>query len=431
MSPLAPPNHDGPVAEYIAHNCVRWRVLLQDLIRIPSCFGNEHAIVDRVASHIRGLGIRVEHVVHDHERLRALLDAQPPLCDTAGRSSLVARIRGTSAGRSLAINTHLDVVPEGDAQDWQYPPYAGHIDEERSIIFGRGAMDDKAGVVVALALLEMLACGLVRPAGDVVFQFVLEDESTGNGTLLCLDGGHGADAALILDGTRKDKAINEHAGNMEFGVRLTGRPASVAVSHVGINAAEMMARLLIRLRDATFALNATRSERWRQFPSPYQLIIHKFNSQGAPLTVPASAWAQCYLTFPPPDTLNTMRRQLQDEATQFARQHNLPTVPELEWVGFATEPVCSPTSELEACLQASVARMGLPPVALVPSTGTSDLRHFVRTGMPCLLYGPGAGFNPHRHDEHYYLEDLSTMIHIYLDVVERWCGLTLPLRQSA
>jgi len=248
----------GAAAEFIARNLGRWQALLQELIRIPSHFGSEHAIVDRVARHIRELGVRVERVPHDPQRLRLLPDAQPPLCDTPGRCSLVARIPGAGQGRSLAINTHLDVVPEGDTAQWQYPPYAGHIDAERGIIYGRGAMDDKAGVVVALALLETLARGIVRPAGDVVFHFVLEDETTGNGTLLCLDAGHGADAALILDGTRKEKAVNEHAGNMEFEVRLSGRPASVVVSHVGVNAAELMARLLIRLREAFFALNETR-----------------------------------------------------------------------------------------------------------------------------------------------------------------------------
>jgi acetylornithine deacetylase len=431
MDPLARPNLEGPVAEFIAKNCVRWRLLLQELIRIPSHFGSEHAIVERVAGHIRGLGVRVERVPHDPEHMRQLAGVQWPLCDTPGRCSLVARIRGTGVGRSLAISTHLDVVPEGDARDWLHPPYAGHIDEERGIIYGRGAMDDKAGVVIALALLEMLACGLVRPAGDVVFHFVLEDETTGNGTLLCLDAGHGADAGLILDGTRKDKAINEHAGNMEFEVRLTGRPASVAVSHVGVNAAEMTARLLVRLRDATFALNATRAEPWRQFPSPYQLVIHKISSAGDRLTVPASAWAQCYVTFPPPDTLATMRARLQDETTRFAQEHDLPTVPALDWVGFATEPVRSSPGELEGFLQASAARLGLAPITVVPSTGTSDLRHFVQYGIPCLLYGPGTGFNPHRPDEHYSLEDLPTMARIYLDVIQSWCGLALPRRQSA
>jgi acetylornithine deacetylase len=418
---MAPPLPHG-VHEFVAANLGRWKSLLQELIRIPSCFGQEHALVDHVAAHIEQLGLQAIRVSHDAERLRQLPGVQPPFCATPGRCSLVTRFPGAGNGRSLAINTHLDVVPEGDVGQWRYPPFAGHIDDERNVIYGRGAMDDKAGVAISLAFLETLACGIVQPAGDVVCHYVLEDETTGNGTLLCLEAGHGADGALILDGTRKDRAINEHAGNMQFAVRMTGRPASVSVSHMGVNAAEMLARLVLRLRDAVFALNAERADPWTRFPSPYQLVIHKIHSDGAQLTVPETAWAECYVTFPPPFTLASIREFLHDQTVQFAAEQGLPTMPTLDWVGFATEPVGSPNSEIEAILQASAARLGLPPIDVGPSTGTSDLRHFHHAGIPCLLYGPGSGFNPHRPDEHYHLDDLPTMVLLYLDFIQSWCS---------
>src|SRR5205085_8417265 len=99
--------------------------------------------------------------------------------------------------------------------------------------------------------------------------------------------------------------------------------------------------------------------------------------------------------------------------------------------GFAAEPVCSPSGALEAFLQASAARRGLPPIDVGPSTGTSDLRHFVAAGIPCLLYGPGTGFNPHRPDEHYQLDDLPTMILLYLDLIHAWCGAAASVRGAA
>ena len=53
----------------------------------------------------------------------------------------------------------------------------------------------------------------LRFDGDLLFHFVLEDEITGNGSLMCLEAGHTADAAIILDGTRPDRAIEQHAGD--------------------------------------------------------------------------------------------------------------------------------------------------------------------------------------------------------------------------
>jgi acetylornithine deacetylase len=329
---------------------------------------------------------------------------------------------GAGGGRSLIINTHLDIVPEGDPSDWTYPPFSGHIDRERNIIYGRGAMDDKAGLTASLAVLETL-CKSERPlSGDVLFQYVLEDEITGNGSLLCLEAGFGGDAALIMDGTRTDKAINEHAGQLQFEITVKGKPASVSVSHMGTNAAEMMARLVIHLREAVFALNAARLPPWTRFPSPYQLVIQKIESQGAQLTVPELALAQCYVTFPPQFSLATMRRFLEQQAGEFVALSGASIEPRLSWNGFATEPVRSDTSQMEQALQESAARLGMAAIDVGPSTGTSDMRHFSLAGIPCMLYGPGNGYNPHRPDEHYYLDDLPRIILFYLAFAHSWCG---------
>jgi acetylornithine deacetylase/succinyl-diaminopimelate desuccinylase-like protein len=99
----------------------------------------------------------------------------------------------------------------------------------------------------------------------------------------------------------------------------------------------------------------------------------------------------------------------------------------LNWNGFATEPVHSDTEQLEQVLQDSAVRLGMPPIDIGPSTGTSDMRHFSQVGIPCVLYGPGNGYNPHRPDEHYYLDDLPRIILLYLEFVHAWCGAA-PMR---
>src|SRR5215475_16043735 len=45
-----------------------------------------------------------------------------------GRANLVARIRGSGQGPSLALLGHTDVVP-ADARDWKHPPFSGHLDD--------------------------------------------------------------------------------------------------------------------------------------------------------------------------------------------------------------------------------------------------------------------------------------------------------------
>ncbi len=411
----------GVYTSSIETNLERWRSLFQELIQVPSHFEGEQQIVDKVAAYIESLGVELHRVPHGADTLKGLPGAQNPLSDTPGRCSLVARLPGKGGGRSLAINTHLDIVPAGDASTWTYPPFSGHIDKRKNVIYGRGAMDDKAGVTASLAILETLARSDQALSGDVIFQYVLEDEITGNGSLLLLQAGFGADVALIMDGTRMDKAINQHAGQLQFDIEVKGKPASVSVSHLGVNAAEVMARLLIELREQVFALNAQRLAPWNRFPSPYQLIIQRIESEGAQLTVPESATAKCYITFPPPHSLATIRELIMEWVERFAATYELPFPPRVEWSGFATEPVESDTKELETVLQNTAASLGMSPIDVGPSTGTSDMRHFSAAGIPCLLYGPGNGYNPHRPDEHYYLDDLPRIILFYLVLLSDWC----------
>jgi acetylornithine deacetylase len=407
---------------FVSEHTPRWVSLLRDLIRLPSLLGSEHALVARVIREIESTGVPAQRVPHDRRVLTALAAAQAPFLDVEGRASLAVRLRGSGNGRSLALNAHMDIVPAGDESTWTHPPHEGFIDPATNTIFGRGAMDDKAGVVAVLAVMQTLAALRVPLAGDVLFHFVLEDESTGNGTLLCLQSGSHADAAIIVDGTRLDRAIREHAGTQQFTVSVTGRPASVSVSHLGINAAEVLAQLVLDLREAVFALNAGRADPWTRFPSPYQMVIHALDSTGEPNTVPAAASGRCYVTFPPPYDLGRMTQFVRDRVAAFAARQGLPISPAIQFDGYAADPVRSPRSDLDRALQAAVVASGLPPVDIGPSTGTSDMRHYVAEGTECLLYGPGAGFNPHRADEHFRLEDLPRIVLVLLNLVLVWCA---------
>ncbi len=396
--------------------------LLSKLIQISSTYEHEHEILAFVEDQLSRLGVEFCRVPYDAKRLRSLPGSLPPYSEVQGRHCLVARYPGRKGGRSLVLNCHLDIVPAGPAETWTHPPFSGFVDEAR-IIFGRGAMDNKAGVALALLVLEHLVIEAVPLDGDLIVQFVLEDEVTGNGTLLCLDAGHGGDAAIILDGTRGETAINKHAGNLQFAVKAEGRPASVSVSHMGHNAAETLFDILLRLRNDIFALNEGRPEPWTQFPSPNQFSTLSVKSVDRPLTVPDLAEAVCYMTFTPPHTLQSIRQRIEDAVRQFAAGSKAPSI-SVQWDGyFSAEVVDSDSGALEGVFQSVMRSVGRKPIKFVPSTGTSDMRHFVARGVPCALFGPGRGYNPHRADEHFHLEDLDWMVPVVLGIVRQWTSL--------
>jgi acetylornithine deacetylase len=400
-----------------------WIALLQELISIPSCFEAEHAIVHRVCEHVSAIGLSPILVPMDASALRLHADAVEPISTVTGRNNVVVRLPGKGGGRSLILMCHLDICPEGDAGQWTYPPYSGEIDAQTNAIYGRGAMDNKAAVAICLGLMRVIVERQLQFDGDLLFQFVLEDEITGNGTLACLEAGHLADAAIILDGTRPDRAIDQHAGNLEFRLNVTGRPASTSVSHLGANAAELLSYMLQHLRDSFYRLNDAREAPWTEFPSPFQFIVHGMYADAPRFSLPVEARARCFLTFPPPFTIDRVRAFLVAEGRACAQARNHPHLPVFVWDGFAAEPVCCATNELRTLVRDAASRNGIPAVRVGPSTGSSDMRHFARRGIPCLLYGPGRGFNPHRPDEFFLLDDLPSMMKVYLDMIVEWSNV--------
>jgi acetylornithine deacetylase/succinyl-diaminopimelate desuccinylase-like protein len=192
---------------------------------------------------------------------------------------------------------------------------------------------------------------------------------------------------------------------------------------MGINAADVLTDLLRHLRDAVSALNHGRVDPWTRFPSPYQFVVQALHSESAHLTLPERADAQVCVTFPPPFSVASMIGFLVEESRRFARGRSLPDLPLIERSGLAVEPVRSPTPQLGVVLKQCAGDLSMPAIDIGPSTGTSDLRQFAAAGIPCVLYGPGTGFNPHRANECYRLADLPAMIYLFLAVAADWCGV--------
>ena len=97
---------------------------------------------------------------------------------------------GEGKGRSIILNAHMDVV---SAEKW---PKAFEPRVKGGCMHGRGACDDKGNIAViylALKILEDLGLTL---DGDLIAQFVVDEEAGGNGTLALIKEGYKADGPV-------------------------------------------------------------------------------------------------------------------------------------------------------------------------------------------------------------------------------------------
>jgi len=94
-----------------------------------------------------------------------------------GRTSLVAKIEGSDpTAPSLTLLGHTDVVP-ANADDWRHDPFGGElIDGE---VWGRGAIDMLNLTATMATGLRHLALSGFRPAGDLTYVAVADEEALG------------------------------------------------------------------------------------------------------------------------------------------------------------------------------------------------------------------------------------------------------------
>jgi acetylornithine deacetylase/succinyl-diaminopimelate desuccinylase-like protein len=115
-----------------------------------------------------------------------------------GHPAVFGEIPGPEGSPTVLLYAHHDVQPAADPQDWATPPFEPVVRDGR--LYGRGAADDKSGIVVHAAALRALAGGL----GVTVKVVVEGEEECSVEHLPDLVQGHAdllrADVAVIADG---------------------------------------------------------------------------------------------------------------------------------------------------------------------------------------------------------------------------------------
>ncbi|HET6715439.1 MAG TPA: M20/M25/M40 family metallo-hydrolase [Actinomycetota bacterium] len=135
-----------------------------------------------------------------------------------GHPAVYGAIDGPADAPIVLLYAHHDVQPEGPADRWQSPPFDPVVREGR--LYGRGAADDKSGIVAHAAALRSLGVpdGATPPA---TVRIVIEgEEECSTEHLPQLVQGHAdllrADVVVIADGG------NERTGVPTIGTSVRG-----------------------------------------------------------------------------------------------------------------------------------------------------------------------------------------------------------------
>lgn len=137
------------------------RLLLRDLVGMDTSAPNGATTpaAERVAAFLResGFGSDDVHVIGVDDKHR----------------NVVARLRGSGAGRPVLFLAHLDVVPAA-REDWTVDPYT--LTERDGYFYGRGTTDDKQFCAIWAAAFAELKRAQVRPGRDLILALTAGEE---------------------------------------------------------------------------------------------------------------------------------------------------------------------------------------------------------------------------------------------------------------
>lgn len=205
----------------------------RDLVRTPSVFhpedpeGNEARVARYVADYLGGDGfeVRTEEV-------------------SPGRPNVWAIWSGDRPGKTLLFEGHTDVVTEGRAEEWQYPPFGAELVGAR--IYGRGSCDTKGNLAAAVMAVKAIKDSGVPFAGRLLLCHPVDEEGMMSGIKHFIRGGHaeGVDGAVICEPEENQLCVAQK-GAMRVEVTVRGKMAHGAMPSSGVNPVTRAARFVV------------------------------------------------------------------------------------------------------------------------------------------------------------------------------------------
>jgi acetylornithine deacetylase len=207
------------------------REMLARLIAFDTTSRNSNlALIDFVRDYLDRLGV-VSELVFD---------------DAGTKANLLATI-GPEEEAGIVLSGHTDVVPV-DGQAWSSDPFRAVERDGR--LYGRGSTDMKGFIAAVLALVPEFLERRLRAPIHIALSY---DEEVGcKGAPHLLDRLTGRLPVLpfgcVVGEPTAMQVMNGHKGKAGYIATVTGLESHSALNHQGVNAIEIAAEIIVRLR---------------------------------------------------------------------------------------------------------------------------------------------------------------------------------------
>jgi len=303
----------------------------------------------------------------------------------------------------LILSGHTDTVP-WDGQDWSVDPLSAVVRDGR--LYGRGSADMKGFIALALANAEAFLNSEAPFAIHFAFSYDEEVGCFGVKELIAdmRDAGITPLACIVGEPTSMVPAI-AHKGVYRYRCCVRGKEAHSSLTPQSVNAIEMAARVVGRVRDMAEAFERE-EPRYAGFDVPFSTAsVGQFHGGIADNVVPRDAeFRYEFRNLPTADAL-----QMQKAVEAYARSAEAGMKKIAPEAGFRFETICeipsflgAPDAPVTRLAQRLAGERRTTQVAFGTEAGL-----FTRAGIPTVVCGPGSIAQAHQPDEYVTLEQLA------------------------
>ncbi len=384
----------------------------QELVRIPSVYRPEQGEAEEAAARwvearFREIGLETYFEIVEPER-----------------PNVIGIWRGAEGGKTLMFEGHTDVVTEGDASQWTYPPFEAQIANGK--MYGRGANDMKGGLVAAICATKAIVESGIKLGGDILIGAVCDEEGhmIGIKHFVEQDWAENVNAAIICEPEENHLCISQK-GVMWIRITATGKMAHGAMPLTGVNSAYPVAEFLVAVRELEAAQIAEhgKHEFLGQPSITPTILASPVRGEAQNNVMPAQTQVVLDIRLIPGQSAEEIEAKIKaacdavharDDRVTFevdVLEVRAPTATERE------EPV------VQVLDQAYRDLTGKEPIyGGVPGSTDGTILNS-RAGVPIVTCGPGDIYIPHHVDEWLGLDELIEATKLYVLSAMRFLGV--------
>ena len=284
----------------------------------------------------------------------------------------------------------------------------------------------KGGLAAMTMAMETVLAAGVKPKGDILLEYVMDEELSGNGTLACVMKGYRADAGICCE-TSSLAVQPACLGRIWFEIRIKGKPAGIQRRWEGVNAIEKGYQVVEAVsRLETIRINEVSHPLYPDNRGAMPCLVGIFQSGSFPSAFPDTCLLKGSIASLPGEETAPVKHQFREFIAASAagdpwlKDHP----PEVLFSGYCGDPAEIPVDHpIITTVSEMFTRVTGEKARITGREGAADTRYLIKYGdTPTVIFGPGLTEQMHAANEWAVLDDLITAVKVLALTILQWCG---------